>query len=163
MPSTYTPISTTTLGSTQATFTFSSIPSTYTDLVMVIQKTTTSASQDNMTFNGTTTGYSDTSIGGNGTTASSGRASSAPRINVETAVTQSTSTQASQIKVNFMNYANTSVFKTLMIRTDNAGYGTLAKVGLWQNTAAISSITLTPSAGSYQAGSTFTLYGIAAA
>jgi hypothetical protein len=37
-----------------------------------------------------------------------------------------------------------------------------ASVGLWRNTAAITSITIT-NAGTYQIGSTFTLYGIASA
>jgi hypothetical protein len=61
-----------------------------------------------------------------------------------------------------MNYANTSTYKTVLTRSnkyDRVG----AIVGLWRSTAAINSITLTAYSNTYAIGSTFTLYGIAAA
>jgi len=54
MPKTYEPIATTTLGSNQTTITFSSIPSTYTDLVIVSNMGTTTASYPFIRFNGDT-------------------------------------------------------------------------------------------------------------
>lgn len=70
---------------------------------------------------------------------------------------------SSIIQIN--NYSNSTTYKTAFMRTNTAStYGTVfAIVGLWRSTAAITSITLTPDAGSFATGSTFSLYGIAAA
>jgi hypothetical protein len=63
------------------------------------------------------------------------------------------------------NYSNSTTFKTPLIRTNTGpSWGTVfAIVGLWRNTAAITSITFTPDTGNFDTGSTFTLYGIKAA
>jgi hypothetical protein len=74
---TYEAIATQTLGSAAASVTFSSIPGTYTDLVVVIAGTLTTGS-DNVSFqlNGDSgANYSVTVLTGDGSTASSGRAS----------------------------------------------------------------------------------------
>ena len=75
MPTTYTPLQTTTLGSSQASVTLSGISGSYTDLVVVISAQGTSAGNDqdiNMTFNSdTATNYSRTRLYGNGSNASS--------------------------------------------------------------------------------------------
>jgi hypothetical protein len=65
-----------------------------------------------------------------------------------------------------MNYSNTSTYKTSISRSGNpASEGTDVIVGLWRNTAAISTIDIVTLSGGTQfvAGSIFTLYGIAAA
>ena len=64
-----------------------------------------------------------------------------------------------------MNYANTTTYKTAITRTTKAEGSTEASVGLWPNTAAISTVTveLSGSGNTFVAGSTFTLYGITAA
>jgi hypothetical protein len=59
-----------------------------------------------------------------------------------------------------MNYSNTTTFKTMLNRSNVPSTGTGATVGLWRNTAAISSLTITSESGNLQSGSTFTLYGI---
>jgi hypothetical protein len=70
---------------------------------------------------------------------------------------------------NIMNYSNSTTFKTVLSRYSNGstsnGPGTEAIVGLWQNTSVINSITVKQNTGSnnLDTGSTFTLYGIAAA
>ena len=161
---TYTPIATTTLGSAAASYTFSSIPSTYTDLILVFNGSASSGTPfTTLRFNGdTATNYSDTTLSGNGTSASSGRDSSTTFIYVSGADTLSTG--MSQLIVNFQNYSNTTTYKTALARSANAANGTSAAVGLWRSTAAINSITvMLNSASNYAAGSTFTLYGIAAA
>ena len=72
--STYTPIYTTTLASAAASYTFSSIPSTYTDLVIAATGLTTAGTTLAMRFNGdTATNYSDTYLLGNAGAASSSR------------------------------------------------------------------------------------------
>ncbi len=62
----------------------------------------------------------------------------------------------------YQNYSNTTTYKTVLSRCSNPTGGTLAVAGLWRSTAAITSITLTPTAGNWLSGSTFTLYGIKA-
>ena len=71
--STYTPIATTTLGSAATSYTFTSIPSTYTDLVLV--GNLSSSSNTNISiriYSDSGTNYSNTYLTGvNGTGASS--------------------------------------------------------------------------------------------
>ena len=74
MPTTYEPISTTTLGSATNAITFSSIPSTYTDLRAVLCINGASGGNLNLRYNSLTeNSYSGTYLRGNGTTAESGR------------------------------------------------------------------------------------------
>jgi len=52
----------------------------------------------------------------------------------------------------------------VLSRTNNAATETKAVVGLWRNTAAITSMDCgTGGANTFQVGTTFTLYGIASA
>ena len=62
--------------------------------------------------------------------------------------------------INFQNYTNTSVHKTILSRASNANNGLGVFAARWANTAAITSITTSQA---YDAGSMFTLYGIKAA
>jgi len=169
--STYTPIATTTIGSTTASYTFSSIPSTYTDLVLICSGY--GASVDGNVFvcqvNGDTgTNYSTTRLSGNGTTASSGRRTSVTRAFLSDASgLPNSSSQISNYIVNFMNYSNTTTYKTIISRA-NVASGTYpateALVNLWRNTAAINEIKVFPDPSeNFAAGFTLTLYGIAAA
>jgi hypothetical protein len=167
--STYTPIATTTLGSSTATVTFSSIPSTYTDLVLVatmLQNGTATNTNGFVQLNSSTSGYSKTAMYGNGTIAGSFRDSNSDRMYF---FNDATATERVTQKYEFMNYANTNVYKTVLSR---AGSSTVTGVicHLWQNTAAINTISLTASDNTggggndqFVAGSTFTLYGITAA
>jgi hypothetical protein len=175
--STYTPIQTITASGTPTSVTFSSIPSTYTDLVLVcsFQNTATVTTGDLrilMYFNGTTgtTNYSSTQIWGDSSTAQTGRNTNRGGIdNIFQSATANTGEFGTMI-YNIMNYANTTTYKSVVFRqgTVNSqlnGYGAGAAVGLWRSTAAISSITLLNRVSSelWSNGSTFTLYGIAAA
>jgi hypothetical protein len=167
--STYTPIATTTLGSAQATVTLSSIPSTYTDLVVVCANLVTNANglTVGMYYNSNNSNYSNTYVLGNGSTASSGRNTYTTKIGIGYAVGLGTG-NPSDIICQIQNYANTSVYKTALMRfnisqTSTGEVG--ANVGLWRDTSAINAITfdLNDGAKTFTAGSTFTLYGIAAA
>jgi hypothetical protein len=60
-----------------------------------------------------------------------------------------------------MNYSNSTTYKTILGRSNAATSGTSAAVGLWRSTSAINSIEI--GTVSFTAGSTFSLYGIAAA
>jgi hypothetical protein len=162
--STYTPIATTTLGSAAASYTFSSIPSTYTDLIIVAQiKGTSTSNYLNVRFNGDTgTNYSRTTLSGNGSSASSERRSN--RTWIETDYNEVIENNFNYINtLHIMNYANTTTNKTMLNRANNAATGVGATVGLWRSTAAINSVSLVANNNSFEIGSTFTLYGIAAA
>lgn len=158
MAATYEPIATTT-ASGVSTITMSSIPSTYTDLVLVIGGG--AVSNILISFNGAGgTAFSDTFISGNGSSASSGRHSN--RANMVMAYVGTGAAQGAFI-YDIMNYANTTTYKTTIGRANDAGYEVGAYVGLWQSTAAINSITMVSNGGNYASGTTFTLYGILAA
>jgi hypothetical protein len=166
MPATYEPIATTTLGSAQATVTFSSIPSTYTDLVLVTIATTSVGGRDyNLRFNSDTgSNYSFTVLAGSGSAASSTRASNTSSTGLYTVAGTSTSTPGVVIS-QILNYSNTTTYKTIIQRGNEPAGEVCAGVSLWRSTSAISTIAITASTGSgnWNSGSTFTLYGIKAA
>lgn len=154
MAKTYTPIATQTLTTSAASVTFSSIPATYTDLVLVVAGTINSATAMDLTFNSDTgSNYSRTILTGDGSSASSSRVSSATNLGLGFLST----TQSVSI-IQLMNYSNTTTFKTVISRGNAADNRTTATVGLWRSTAAINTINL--AGGTYQIGTTFTLYGI---
>jgi hypothetical protein len=160
---TYTQIASTTLGSAAATVTFSSIPATYTDLVLVIWGNL-SGNELGIQFNSDTgTNYGQTSLFGNGTTAASTRITNYNGLGIGGIVSRS----APSI-VNIQNYSNTTTFKTCLTRaeqTRSSVDGVVAFVGTWRNTNAITSIVVRDLGGSNNliSGSTFNLYGITAA
>ena len=163
MPATYEPIATITLGSGVTSYTFSSIPSTYTDLVLIgdWSISTAGGAATVVQFNGDTgTNYSNTYIYGTGSAAGSGRGSNSTNFGIgyETAA----NTRQNTI-VYFMNYSNTTTFKTSLTKNSAPSLQYVAYVSLWRSTAAISSIKLDNLGASFVSGSTFTLYGIAAA
>jgi hypothetical protein len=163
--STYTPIATTTLGSAAASYTFSSISGSYTDLVLVAGNLAAASASNafKMQVNAdTATNYSNTYLSGNGSTAISGRNSSADSLR---GFDNPNPIGPAVVTAHFMNYSNTTTYKTVLSRCSAAGYSTTAEVNLWRNTAAITSIKIffAASGNDIQAGTTFTLYGIAAA
>lgn len=141
----------------------------YTDLVLIANMGLSGASQTLMiTFNNDTgSNYSFTELYGTGSTAGSSRLSNQTSIYSGIQVAPSTSLDNNFI-MNIQNYSNTTTYKTTISRENSvtAGSypGTNAVVGLWRSTSAISSISITPSNGvNLITGSTFSLYGIAAA
>ena len=162
---TYVAIASQTLASTATSITFSSIPATYTDLVVVFQGGVASATANLMAWinNDTAANYSSTVLYGNGSTPTSGRASSVSKMYLSGLAVIDTTLAASAV-VNFMNYANTTTNKSVLARTSNATQMTGASVSLWRSTAAINRIDLSPDAAvNFIIGSTFSLYGILAA
>jgi hypothetical protein len=162
MPNTYTELDKITVGTAVSTVTFSSIPGTYTDLVVVIAAAGSSYVNSAIRFNGdTATNYSATRLYGNGSAASSAR------YNTETfSYINDLTTSIVTTVLNIQNYANTTTYKTFLSRDSAAAGGLGAWVGLWRKTpiAAISSIDLIALSGAnFIVGSTFSLYGIAAA
>ena len=164
--STYTPIATTTLGSNQANVTFNSF-SGYTDLVLVATVKTVTYGGVNLNINvnsDTGSNYSWTALVGNGSSATSTRSSNQTYMDGDVNSLMDTST-FTQYNISFMNYANTTTYKTVLSRANNprTGGATEAVVNLWRFTSAITSMTFDCGADSFATGSTFTLYGIASA
>lgn len=158
--STYTPIATQTISSAVANITFSSIASTYTDLYLVISGLgTSSAGQDVfMRYNSDSgSNYSVTGMYGSGSSAASFRTSNQAGLRLGY-----NDNYSPMFRVNIMNYANATTYKTMISRDDAAGNVTEAAVGLWRSTAAINAVTILAGSGNLSAG-TYTLYGIAAA
>lgn len=160
---TYEPIATYTAGSNFTTYSFTSIPSTYTDLIVAMNlKSVSGTPSVYIQFNGDTTGtnYSMASIYGTSGAISQYRASN---INWVSAFTNGVSANNfNNGNINIMNYANTSTYKTSLTRWCGADYEVDLISGMWKSTSAINQITLTAQSN-LVAGSTYTLYGIKAA
>ena len=164
MAATYTPIASATVGTATTTVTFSSIPSTYTDLVVASSIQVSGNVNVFMTFNSDSgANYSFTLLQGDGSTASSGRVSNQTRIQLDSVAYPpfSGSSFAPGI-VHINNYSNATTYKTALIRANNGAVGVSVFAGLWRSTAAITTITFVAGAVNFAVGTTFTLYGIQA-
>jgi hypothetical protein len=160
MTSTYEKIATTTLGSASATVTFSSISGSYTDLRLIIAGGFAGGLDDLLVRVNSDSGtnYSRTFMYGDGSSAVSGRQS-----NTNGFYVAGLNGGQSVSKWDFMNYSNTTTNKTVLVRSDAANWATFATVALWRSTAAINAMSIAnASAGNFNAGTTFTLYGIKA-
>jgi len=162
MAATYEPISTITLSSNN-TFTFSSIPSTYTDLKLVVSCLVNVGSfTGQIRFNNiSSTTYSDTILYGTGASASSSF------VTGDTSLTpggwgSNGGTQNVLITYDIFSYASSN-YKTVLMTWNNDKNATGSveySVGLWRSTSAITSIAFLNTISS---GSMATLYGIKAA
>ena len=160
---TYALIESQVLGSSQASVTFSSIPATYTDLVLVCVNGNTLNSDNDIyiRFNSdTASNYSRTQLIGNGSTATSSRTSNNTEIRIGPSFNNLVT---STLIMHIFDYANTTTNKTVLLRSGNAAGYLVAETALWRKTPeAINTIALTLQGGSYVFGSTFRLYGIQA-
>jgi hypothetical protein len=156
MTLTYEKIASTTITNGTSTITFSSIPSTYTDLVLVHIGTSQSGAPGlDLRFNNDSgSNYSRTFIYGDGTGTASGRNTSATAY-------QPSSVYEAQTPIIFQinNYSNSTTNKTILSRTSASTGLVVANVGLYRSTSAINRIDLL---GMTWSGGTVTLYGIKA-
>jgi len=159
MALTYEPIQTQTVGTAVASVTFSSIPQTYTDLVLIVSADLTSGGHDlRLRFNSDTgANYSRTILYNQLSTRNTGSD------NIITASFGSTNS-GSYTTINVMNYSNTTTYKSTIQRGGYIASIDSLTAGLWRNTAAITTIECgNTGATTWIVGSTFTLYGIKAA
>jgi hypothetical protein len=159
---TYVALDKKTVTTSVASVEFTGISQAYTDLIVVINAQTSSDTQIRMRLNSDAgTNYSSTVMAGDGSTQFSIRVADEQSMNIGGAGTQFGTTI-----INLNNYSNTTTLKTVIAdyKFTSSSYGeTGAKIGTWRNTNAITSILfLLPGAFTYSAGSTFSLYGIAA-
>jgi len=161
MPSTYESIATNTLGTATSTITFSSIPSSWTDLRVVLSSKANSTVAVVFRFN------SDTATNYSKTTLYYGPAG-LRQINQTSIVSWNSllSGNWQSRMYDIFSYAG-SQFKTLLFSenaSESASVGGVSRaVGMWRSTAAITSITISTSSSTFAVGTIATLYGIKAA
>jgi len=165
MPNTFTLIASSTVGAGGASsIDFTSIPSTYTDLVLVCSLRVSRASVVNNTvikFNGSSTSYSERVLYGNGSSA--GSYSDTQIYDVNNAANSTASTFAnSQFYIpNYAGSTNKSVSNDSVSETNATAATAQLVAGLWSNTSAITSISLTDYSGTnFVQYSTAYLYGV---
>jgi hypothetical protein len=156
------------LTSAAASITFSSIPATFTDLVLVISGRTTGTNYSiNATINGSTSNYTYRTLEGSGSTNTSFTQATGPErfIGSQSFSTNTASTFGSS-SIYIPNYRS-SVAKSISIDTVTENNATQAFqniiAALWNETAAITEISLVPRfAANFAEYSSATLYGILA-
>ena len=150
-----------------ASIDFTSIPATYTDLILKFSvRDNNSAVYNNMllTFNGSSSGYSERVLGGTGSAAfSSNQATTSLQYQYINSAT-STASSFSNGELYIPNYAGSNN-KSVSVDAVQENNATTAVAGisaeLWSNSAAITSIKLQPaSSKTFQQYSTASLYGI---
>jgi hypothetical protein len=166
MPNTYVLIASSTVGAGgAATISFTSIPSSYSDLVLKVSARTNTARDSSgyyyqITVNGSTADQATRYINGNGTGIST---NSFSRLFGYAVPSDYTSSTFSSDDWYFSNYAG-STSKSATAEITNENNSTLSDMnllaGLWSQSAAISSISIAPAGGSFVQYSTASLYGI---
>lgn len=167
MALTYEPISTTTTGSLTTSITLSSIPATYTDLVVILQGSMTAgANTIYVRINGdSSSSYQTVYLSSNG----SGRAGA-----VGTQRNDGVSFGNYQygyaanaefmVQAHFNNYSQSSYQKTCISKWSQGNSAVEYAGNLWYNTSTISSLEIRNNGGyNFAIGTTVTLYGILAA
>jgi hypothetical protein len=145
---------------------FSSIPQEYKHLQLrYTAKNSSTATQMNITLNGITSGvYIRHSLFGNGSTVAS-NASSTSQTAIQLVESMANSTTANAVNagvIDLLDYSSASKNTTLRAlygMADNLNRVYLSS-GLYNQTTAVSSLTLTASANNFAALSRFSLYGI---
>ena len=150
------------------TIIFSSIPSTYQHLqIRSLSKTTTAGTANatyTLQFNSDTgSNYTRHALVGDGATVSASGAANQTSIRAG-GNTEANSTNIFAVSiVDILDYANTNKYKTLrtLFGSDLNGSGEInLRSGVWMNTSAVTSITLTTSSGNFASGTVIELYGI---
>jgi hypothetical protein len=167
VPDTFIKIASVTVGSGGASsIDFTSIPSTYTDLLLKISgRNTANSSILDLTFNGSTSGYSYRGVYGvgSGSPASNNGSSVTSIALLALEVSTYTASTFSSQDIYIHNYTG-SQNKSVSVdeTTENNAVLSVASLyaGLWANSAAITSIKLDPDSGNFAEYSTATLYGI---
>ena len=163
MANTFIKIASVTVGSGgAASIDFTSIPSTYTDLCLKISgRSTGTDDQIWIAFNGSTTGFSNKVLFGSAPSAAS--TSVARFVAYQTPGTGTTANTFGNSEIYIPNYAgsNNKSNSGDAAWEQNATTAYLAlNASLWSNSAAITSISLSPSNTTFAQYSTATLYGI---
>lgn len=160
---TYEPLMTHTIVTPATSYNLTSIPATYTDLILIVKSQVATVNNSNfIRFNGdTASNYSSTILSGTGSSPYTFRYSNDSRIFIDFYASPANVDFGMDV-VHINGYSDTTINKTTISRGASP-YGTDLIVGLWRSTAAISSIQVIQPSFNFNAGTTFTLYGVTAA
>jgi hypothetical protein len=165
---TYTPLATITLTGTDSEVVFASIPSGYRDLVFSISILGTSNDQSCVMQLNADTGanYSNVRMAGWGASYGSNTTGTTYIFVSGYNYGLATSGAPTIAQGSILDYSATDKHKSTLIRSrssrDNGDGDTAAGAGRWANTAAVTSVKFYLTGGSFIAGSTFSLFGVAA-
>lgn len=167
MTATYNCIATTTLTTSQSTIEFTSIPGTYTDLVLISAASVSSGGGDIWIRANSDSGsnYSYTTLFGYPGTIGGGKDYSLGQ-GLLTDYYGAPKADFKHVMIcNFPNYANTNRYKIMLSRAnsgaDDSSAGVDMNIALWKSTAAITSLLLRfNSSQTFPSGTTASLYGI---
>jgi len=157
---TYTPLATVTLGSSASSVTFSSIPATYRDLILVTNLTHSASTEIDLAirFNSDTgANYSRVAMTGDGSTTGS-----FAQTGITSASVLAGSTTISTGLIQIMDYSATDKHKTILARGNLTAGRVSAFCLRWGNTVAITTMSVAVLSGNYNSGSRFDLYGVIA-
>lgn len=157
---TYVALQTITLGSSASEVVFSDFPQTFRDLVLVFSGDGTSGGADIAIRlnNDTGSNYNRVFMIGNGSTTASGTSSNVSRMDAMSAANGRQLTLTAHI----MDSSASDKHKTVLTRDNDSGFQVGARAFRWANTAAVTSVQVLVSAGSFTSGTTISLYGVAA-
>jgi hypothetical protein len=158
---TYVPLATVTLASAVTNVTFSSIPATYRDLVIVASSLTSTDTIGRITINpASSQSYVYVAMRGNGSSAS-GIASAGLGAGVLSSQATAGTSKRLQLGIQILDYATTNKHKTILSRGDEASTGVDGVLSRWVNTEAVTSVQVKAETGNWSIGGVFSLYGIA--
>ena len=156
---TYVPLESIVLTNAASSVTFFNIAQsddsgTYKDLVLVCNGTTSAGQGIYLYLNNDTTAgnYSRVVMYGDGTSYASGAASDAKSLDFYTSPTVTTT--------NIMDYSATDKHTTILNRVNAASSIVEAVAARWANTAAVTSVKVQTTTGTFSIGSTFSLYAL---
>lgn len=155
MPTTtYTPLANITLGSSASSVTFSSIPNTFRDLVLIVSPVRGANGNTQIRFNGSdSTLYTQVRMFGD----SNGFGGDSDSL---TYIDLGTSASGYSSITQIMDYSTTDKHKSVLSRQNLPTAYTLGLTGRWANTQAITTVQVFTIADNFASGSSFALYGI---
>lgn len=153
---TYIPLASTVLASPAGTVTFSSIPQTYRDLILVVSGTASSSAQIVCRFNASTSGYTEQAMLG----FSGGAIAYTVGVSYLSQLFVGTTATLSIMKI--MDYSAVDKQKTALYSIASDGVTVGSTFGRWQNQSAINQVSLSPEGSgiTFLTGSTFSIYGV---
>ena len=165
---TYTPLGTITLSASASEVIFSGIPASlngqsFRDLVLIYTAVTDANNRDvRVRCNGVSTqSYPVVIMSGSGSSTFSASRTTDTGFVFHYYGDSSTGVNQVPVIAQFLDYTATDKHKVVLSRANNAANGLNATAGRFTSTSAITSITVAADSGTFVAGATFSIYGIA--